>query len=395
VTEDDESGGAGLSTDVDATDGAGGPPRTDDGEEGPDPGTLDRGRFREAVEAIGRPVVTAGQVARELGWNQSAADAALEALVDAGHVGRTDVSGDPVAFYPAELGAFADPERVILFPDRRELVVEQPAQFTRARLNGFAHLVDTNREGAYIYEIREEDVWLAPFDTVESLLSTMRDTLGERSPALEAFVGRQWARARKFTLVTRDDYTVLEAASADLMGNVARQRLDDHEGDLLHGLISDTEAWVHEGKEGELKRVLYDAGYPVQDQRDLETGDPLDIELHLRLRGYQRDWVDDFQERGAGVFVGPPGSGKTVAAIGAMERVGGETLVLVPSRELAAQWREELLTNTSLTADRIGEYHGGRKELRSVTIATYQTAGMDRHRRSSNSSRWRSIPAVW
>jgi len=358
------------------------------GDTGGDGRSLDRERFREVVEAIGRPVVTAEQVARKLGWSQSEAATALDALVDAGHVDRADVSGDPVVFYPGELGALADPERIVLFPDRREVVVEHPAQFTRARLNQFAHLVDTNRDGAYIYEIREEDVWLAPFDSIEDLLATMHDTLGERSPTLEEFVERQWARARKFALVTRDDYTVLEAASADLMGNVARQKLDDHEADLLHGLISDTEAWVQEGKEGELKRALYDAGYPVQDQRDLETGDPLDVGLRLRLRDYQREWIDDFQERGAGVFVGPPGSGKTVAAIGAMERIGGETLVLVPSRELAAQWREELLTNASLTAEQVGEYHGGEKTLAPVTIATYQTAGMDRHRVLFEDRRW-------
>jgi superfamily II DNA or RNA helicase len=347
--------------------------------------SLDAGAFREAVEAVGRPVVTASQLARELGWTQAETADALEALVESGRVGRADTGGDPVVFYPAELDAFADPERVILFPDRREVIVEHPAQFTRARLNQFAHLVDTNREGAYIYEIREEDVWLAPFDAIEDLLRTMHDTLGQRSPALSEFVERQWARARKFALVTREDYTVLEAASADLMGNVARQKLDD---DLLHGLISDTEAWVHEGEDGEVKRALYDAGYPVQDLRDLETGDPLDVDLELRLREYQREWVEEFEERGAGVLVGPPGSGKTVAAIGAMARVGGETLVLVPSRELATQWREELLTNTSLTAEQVGEYHGGTKEIRPVTIATYQTAGMDRHRTLFEDRRW-------
>ncbi|HMB51170.1 MAG TPA: DEAD/DEAH box helicase, partial [Natronoarchaeum rubrum] len=61
---------------------------------------------------------------------------------------------------------------------------------------------------------------------------------------------------------------------------------------------------------------------------------------------------------------------------------------LVPSRELAAQWRDELLANTNLTRDQIGEYHGGEKNVRPVTIATYQTAGMDRHRQLFDERRW-------
>ncbi|MGM0591656.1 MAG: DEAD/DEAH box helicase, partial [Halobacteriota archaeon] len=76
------------------------------------------------------------------------------------------------------------------------------------------------------------------------------------------------------------------------------------------------------------------------------------------------------------------------AGIGAIAAVGGETLVLVPSRELARQWRAELLEHTSLSDGDVGEYHGGVKEIRPVTIATYQTAGMDRHRMLFDERRW-------
>jgi DNA excision repair protein ERCC-3 len=71
-----------------------------------------------------------------------------------------------------------------------------------------------------------------------------------------------------------------------------------------------------------------------------------------------------------------------------MADVGGETLVLVPSRELATQWHDVLLEQTTLSPDQIGEYHGGTKDIRPVTIATYQTAGMDRHRRLFDSRKW-------
>jgi DNA excision repair protein ERCC-3 len=208
----------------------------------------------------------------------------------------------------------------------------------------------------------------------------------ERNEDLEEWISRQWKRARQFVLKSHaEGYTVLEADSESLMGNVARQLLDESQ---LHAPISDTESWVREGSEAEIKRVLYDKGYPVRDVRDLDTGDALDISLSLELRDYQREWVERFETQKAGVLVGPPGSGKTVAGMGTMAAVGGETLVLVPSRELATQWRESLLENTSLVGEEIGEYHGGKKEIRPVTIATYQTAGMDRHRQLFDERRW-------
>jgi DNA excision repair protein ERCC-3 len=143
-----------------------------------------------------------------------------------------------------------------------------------------------------------------------------------------------------------------------------------------------------DGAEAELKRVLYDAGYPVKDERDLESGDQLDVSLFTELREYQTDWLDRFLEAGSGVLVGPAGSGKTVAAIGILAALESESLILVPTRELAGQWREELLRHTDLTPDQIGEYHGGQKEIRPVTIATYQIASMDRHRDLFDRRRW-------
>jgi len=44
--------------------------------------------------------------------------------------------------------------------------------------------------------------------------------------------------------------------------------------------------------------------------------------------------------------------------------------------------------HTDLEESHIGEYHGGTKEIRPVTIATYRTAGMDRHRKLFDERRW-------
>jgi len=74
--------------------------------------------------------------------------------------------------------------------------------------------------------------------------------------------------------------------------------------------------------------------------------------------------------------------------MGAMAHVEGETLVLVPSRDLAQQWADTIEEYTSLEPHQIGQYHGGRKEVRPVTIATYQIAGMDRHRSLFDDREW-------
>ncbi len=75
---------------------------------------------------------------------------------------------------------------------------------------------------------------------------------------------------------------------------------------------------------------------------------------------------------GSGVVVLPCGAGKTIVGAAAMAEVEARTLILVTNTVAARQWRRELLVRTSLTEDEIGEYSGERKEVRPVTIATYQ-----------------------
>jgi DNA excision repair protein ERCC-3 len=376
-TDDDQtdSPGTGDGTDDDGTEDAGAGDDTD-GE----------GAFYDALETLGRPVVTATRYAQVRDRSQAEASAELDGLERSGVVERLDVSPDPVVWYPSDWARMTDRERLVVFPERRTLVADQPTQFTRAQLTQFAHLLDTTGAGAYLYEIRPEDVWQAPYESFEALLGTVRSVLPEREPALEEWMEDQYRRASQFTLRTHEDgYVVLEAESADVMGNVARQKLDEGQ---LRAPVSDTESWVAEERIAEVKRTLYEAGYPVRDERELEQGDPLPVELELELRPYQRTWLSNFMERQSGVLVGPPGSGKTVAALAILAAVEGETLILVPGRELAGQWREELLAHTTLDPDQVGEYHGGTKEVRPVTIATYRTAGMDRHRHLFDSREW-------
>ena len=363
---------------------------TDDGDAGAGEETesaidLDMDAINEALQSLGRPIATASDLAQELERSQAAVETAIAPLVEAGEVERLDVETDPVVYYPGTVDDLARTERVVPFPDRREIVIDHPTQFTRARCAQFARLV-TVEDGRYLYKIRAEDIWGAPYESVDRLLETIRGVLPERAPRLEEWIIDQWTRAGKFRLVTHEDgYVVLEAESESLMADVARTKLEDGH---LRAPISETEAWVAEEAVAAIKRTLYEAGYPVRDDRDLERGEPLELSVTLELRDYQRDWVERFEEAGSGVLVGPPGSGKTVAAMAIMAAVGGETLILVPSRQLATQWRTELLANTTLEESQVGEYHGGHKQRRPVTVATYQIAGMDRHRDLFDAREW-------
>lgn len=342
--------------------------------------------FYDVLEDRGRPVVTASELARIIGCSHATAEDALGALVDEGVVERLGVKSDPVVWYPRDWKETVDRERVVVFPDRHEIVIDQPSQLTRAKVSQFARLVTTNRSAGYVYEIRPEDVWHAPFESVEELLVAIRRVVGERIPALFEWVTDQWDRATKFRLYTHEDgYVVLEAANASLLGNVVLPKLDD---DVVRARISDTEAWIAEDQTVRVKEALYAAEYPVVDERELKSGASLDVSLSVELRDYQKTWVEAFESSGAGVLVGPPGSGKTVTAVSIMARVGGETLVLVPSRDLVSQWRRVLESTSSLSSSEISEYHGGAKEVGPVTIATYQTAGMDRHRALFEDREW-------
>ena len=132
---------------------------------------------------------------------------------------------------------------------------------------------------------------------------------------------------------------------------------------------------VHSSERGHLKQELIKVGWPVEDLAGYVDGEKHPIDLTLAdwsLRPYQEQAVNGFWDGGSGVVVLPCGAGKTLVGAGAMAKSGTTTLILVTNTVAARQWRAELLERTSLTEDEIGEYSGARKEIRPVTIATYQ-----------------------
>jgi DNA excision repair protein ERCC-3 len=132
---------------------------------------------------------------------------------------------------------------------------------------------------------------------------------------------------------------------------------------------------VHPSARGELKQVLLRLGWPAEDLAGYVDGEahPIDLrEEGWSLRDYQRQAAEGFWHGGSGVVVLPCGAGKTLVGAAAMGLAKATTLILVTNTVSARQWRDELLRRTNLTEDEIGEYSGARKEVRPVTIATYQ-----------------------
>jgi DNA excision repair protein ERCC-3 len=289
-------------------------------------------------------------------------------------------------------------ERIMFFPSRREIVVDQPQETTRSILSKSAHLVDSTGE-SYLYKISPEDIWNTPYKSFQLLRDDLKSVVGsEWNGGFESRIRDDWDRAHQFRLCTEytdsgNQFTVLKAENQDAFENVAKRKLEYNRH--YTEFLSDTEMRIKAGGEAAVKETLYDEGYPVIDERQLKEGETLTIGLaeKIELHDYQKNWVEHFVERKAGVFVGPSGSGKTVAGIGAMSEIHGETLILAPSRELTSQWKKELIEKTNLSPRQIGEYHGGKKQLRPVTIATYDTAAMSRHRKLFNDREWGLVVA--
>ena len=138
---------------------------------------------------------------------------------------------------------------------------------------------------------------------------------------------------------------------------------------------------VHPSQRGNLKQALLKLGWPAEDFAGYVDGEAHKIELEQdgwTLRPYQQEAADSFWHGGSGVVVLPCGAGKTIVGAAAMARAGATTLILVTNTVSARQWKAELIKRTSLTEDEIGEYSGARKEVRPVTIATYQVLTMRR-----------------
>ncbi len=189
------------------------------------------------------------------------------------------------------------------------------------------------------------------------------------------------------------DGLVLRALDRVVLAEVMRNK---KVSPLLGRRIDEDTVAVHPSERGRLKQALLKVGWPAEDRAGYVDGEAHHIELvedGWTLRDYQKGAVAGFWEGGSGVVVLPSGAGKTIVGAAAMARARCTTLILVTNTVAGRQWRHELLHRTTLTEDEIGEYSGERKEIRPVTIATYQVMtarrkGEYRHLELFNARDW-------
>nr|WP_218861634.1 DNA repair helicase XPB [Nocardioides panzhihuensis] len=144
---------------------------------------------------------------------------------------------------------------------------------------------------------------------------------------------------------------------------------------MLGARVDEDTVVVHPSERGNLKQALLKLGWPAEDYAGYVDGEAHAIALDTAdwtLRPYQSEAAESFWHGGSGVVVLPCGAGKTLVGAAAMAHAQATTLILVTNTVSARQWKDELVRRTSLTPDEIGEYSGSVKEIRPVTIATYQ-----------------------
>ncbi len=262
----------------------------------------------------------------------------------------------------------------------------------RDRLAPFAELVKSP-EHVHTYRITPLSIWnaCAAGLSPEEIEATLHDlakypvpanvTTGVRSHASR--YGRlRLVRPSPQGLPADPEGLTLTAADLPLAEEIARQKgVAPHLGERLSPLTFR----IDPGSRGRLKQALVKAGFPAEDLAGYKAGERLALAFRdttlggrpFALRDYQREAAATFHAAGtarggSGVLVLPCGAGKTVIGMACMAELQCSTLVLTTSVTAVKQWIAELLDKTDLKEHQIGAYHSGAKEIRPVTVATYQ-----------------------
>ncbi|GAA3346187.1 DEAD/DEAH box helicase [Amorphoplanes nipponensis] len=256
------------------------------------------------------------------------------------------------------------------------LEVDHPdAQACRMAIAPFAEL-ERSPEHVHTYRLTPLGLWNARAaghdaeGVVDSLIKFSRypvphALLVDVAETMDRYGRLQLVNDPSHGLVLRglDKIVLVEVAKSKKLAGMLGARLDD-----------ETIA-VHASERGRLKQALLKLGWPAEDLAGYVDGEAHEIDLAQNgwtLRSYQQEAVDGFWAGGSGVVVLPCGAGKTLVGAAAMATAKATTLILVTNTVAGRQWKRELVARTSLTEDEIGEYSGERKEIRPVTIATYQ-----------------------
>lgn len=275
---------------------------------------------------------------------------------------------------------------LVVQSDRTMLLEVDHPMYEAARdaLAAFAEIV-TSPEHYHQYRLTPLSLWNAASAgmSAEAILGALNEFSRYPIPQnIEYDVTEYVSRYGRLKLHKDGDDLVLESVDPLLVEQIMA---DSKLKVLIQKKLSKTHLLVKPENRGVLKQELIKKEFPVEDLAGYKDGAALDVSLReetlggeeFGLRVYQREAVKVFHQDGrdtggSGVLVLPCGAGKTIIGCAALEAVGQQTLILVTNVTSARQWRAEILDKTSLTDDMIGEYSGEVKEIRPVTITTYQ-----------------------
>lgn len=275
---------------------------------------------------------------------------------------------------------------LIVQGDKSILLEVQNEYYEEAR-DALARFAELEKSPEYIhtYRITPLSLWNAASSglTATDILAILETFSKYGLPSnvtrdIEEYVGRygrvKLVREEENLILTSDDTTLMvEILNHKKTQTHLREQLDAHR------------ALVAPGKRGHLKQALLQIGYPAEDLAGYAPGEDLPVILRqstlggkpFMLRHYQTEATEVFHASGStrggsGVIVLPCGAGKTIVGMAAMAQLQTSTLILTPNTVAVRQWMSELVDKTSLSGDMIGEYSGLQKDIRPVTVSTYQ-----------------------
>jgi DNA excision repair protein ERCC-3 len=279
-------------------------------------------------------------------------------------------------------------ERPLIVQSDRSILVEVASpRYAEARdlLARFAELVKSP-EHIHTYRITPLSVWnaCAAGESAEKMIDGLSALSKYPVPDHIATEIAEYAGRYGRLLLQSDGgrRLVLKSLDVELAREIAADR---HAAPLLAEKLSETEFAVEPRDRGRLKLALIKLGFPVDDRAGYAAGSPLAFSLRKEAgsgvsfapRPYQQAASEAFHARGSqlggsGVIVLPCGAGKTIVGIVCMSLLQTSTLVLTTCITAVRQWIAELLDKTDIPRESIGEYTGLKKEVRPVTVSTYQ-----------------------
>ncbi len=293
-----------------------------------------------------------------------------------------------------KMGMYNPGNPIIVQGDKSVLLEVNNPRYEAARdyLNRFAELVKSP-EHIHTYRITSLSLWnaaasgMTPGDVIEALERFSKyDLPGNVLADIRDYMSR-YGRLR---LEKKDGQLVLTADDPILLTEIYSNKKIQP---CIIQKLDDSTIEVNPAMRGHIKKALTEIGFPAKDLAGYITGEYLPVDLReitasgteFSLRDYQVEAVDSFYQDGtvhggSGTIVLPCGAGKTMIGMGVIARLKCSTLIITPNITAARQWITELMDKMDIRREDIGEYSGEVKEIKPITIATYQILSYRRNK---------------